>query len=177
MFKFEKMMKIKRLYFTMILFSLVLCSFAGFKSVVVNISGLTCSACSFATQKAIMKLSFVKSVDMDLNSTLAYVSFKDSAHVDINELVKSVYDAGFSVSGVEATFEFDDSIVFNPSGFLYEGDQYSFYEPTDVPIHGEYKILFVGKKMMSKSDFKKIKSVIFEKQKKNQSNYWVKIIT
>lgn len=176
-FKYDEDIILKRIIFLIILFLLVFQSFAGFKSAVVNVSGLTCSACSYATQKSMLKLSFVKSVEMDLNSTLAYVYFKDSTTVDINALVQSVYDAGFSVSGVEVVFDFENSITFNSSGFLYEGKQYSFYESTSVPLLGEHKVLFVEKKMMSKSDFKKVKSVINEKQKENHSIYWIKILS
>ncbi len=71
------MSKIRNTIITLLLiFSFSKNTNAQFISAIVGIDGLTCSACSYATEKSILKLIFVDSVYMELDKNIATVFFK-----------------------------------------------------------------------------------------------------
>src|SRR6478736_779050 len=61
-------------------------------------SGLTCSMCSNAINKALKTLDFVDKVDADIKNYTFEILFKEASHVDFNKIRRKVEDAGFSVS-------------------------------------------------------------------------------
>ena len=58
-------------------------------------TGLTCSMCSYSTQKSLEKLDFIKSITPDLEATSFKLEFKDDAFVDFDLIQEKVEDAGF----------------------------------------------------------------------------------
>lgn len=71
--------------------------FAQIDTVKIGVNGLTCSSCSKAVEEKLLRVSFVKSVIMNLNKNEAKVVIDFSKTVDWDILAKAVYDAGFSV--------------------------------------------------------------------------------
>lgn len=71
-------------------------------------SGLTCSMCSKAVQNALQKVSFVDKVQVDIKNQQYNLSFRDSAAIDFDALVKAVEDAGFSVASFQVTANLSD---------------------------------------------------------------------
>lgn len=132
---------------------------AQFTSVRVKVDGLTCSACSFATQKSLRELDFIDSVKMDLSTNLAILTFKPSKKVDIGLISKKVYDAGFSVGQLTAVYSFNSLPVGTNTCFEYMGDTYNFTETKDTTLNGTSTLLFIGKKFMNKAELKKWKGV------------------
>ena len=132
---------------------------AQFTSVQVKVDGLTCSACSFATQKSLLELDFIDSVKMDLNTNLALVTFKPSKKVDIGLISQKVYDAGFSVGRLSAVFTFTSFQADSNTCFDYMDDAYSFIETKDTLLNGPATLLFIGKKFMNKTELKKWKGI------------------
>jgi len=142
-------------------FSLLTCSiYAQFSKFFVNVDGLTCSACSFATQKSLLQLDFVADVQMDLNSHIATVTFKEGKKVSVDLVAKKVLDAGFSVGGMSGIFKYKNTDISNDYCFNYEGDNYHFIQVTKQKLNGEIKIKFIGDKYMNKSEFKKWKAMM-----------------
>lgn len=143
------------------LFFLPLCSNsnAQFINVKVKVNGLTCSACSFATQKSLQELDFIDSVDMDLNTNFALVTFKPSKKVDIDLISQKVYDAGFSVGSLTAEYTFNSFQANSHACFDYMEDAYSFVETKDTLLNGPSTLLFIGKKFMNKTELKKWKGI------------------
>src|SRR6478735_315736 len=71
---------------------------AQFNKAELQASGLTCSLCSNAINKALKTLPFVESVQTDLNKNLFTITFKNGQRPDIDAISKKVEDAGFSVA-------------------------------------------------------------------------------
>src|SRR4051812_48315307 len=76
---------------------------AQFTKASLQASGLTCSMCSKAVLKALQKVPFVETVDVDLKKQEYNMAFKNGAAVDFDALSKAVEDAGFSVSSLNVT--------------------------------------------------------------------------
>src|SRR6187401_816631 len=72
---------------------LAISSFAQIKSATLSASGLTCSMCSKAIYKALGKVSFVKSVDADIEGSKYQITFKDGAVIVLDDLKKAVEGA------------------------------------------------------------------------------------
>lgn len=150
----------KRLFVVSIALTLVNCSIkAQFTSIRLRVDGLTCSACSYATQKALYELDFIDSVKMDLNTTLATLTFKESKKLDIDLISQKVTDAGFSVGQLTAVYIFKGVSAGNSSCFDYLGDKYSFVPTSDTTLNGPVTLLFIGKKFMNKNELKKWKGI------------------
>ena len=62
-----------------------------------KVIGLTCSMCSFSTQKSLSKLEFIKKITPDLEETSYILEIKDDMFVDFNLIQEKVEDAGFFV--------------------------------------------------------------------------------
>lgn len=83
---------------------MILCANAQIIKAELVASGLTCSMCSFATQKQLKTLAFVDSIGTDLNRTTFLLYFKKNQPVDISQLKNKVEAAGFSVATLLFTF-------------------------------------------------------------------------
>ena len=62
-----------------------------------KVIGLTCSMCSFSTQKSLSKLKFIKNITPNLEETSYILEVKDDMFVDFNLIQERVEDAGFFV--------------------------------------------------------------------------------
>jgi copper chaperone CopZ len=132
---------------------------AQFTSVKINVIGLTCSACSFGTERSIRQLKFVEDVKVDLNTNIAEITFKKGEPVYIDQIVKKVYDAGFSVGKVIATYHFTNETVNGKSWNVGE-DTYMNLSTNAVDPSGDKEMTFVADKYMKKSDYKLYKPQI-----------------
>lgn len=131
---------------------------AQYKSAKIGVDGLTCSACSFATQKSLMELKSVDSVHMELEQNTATVFFKEGQKVNVKELAKKVVDAGFSVRSITATINVNEIEAVPDGCWRYENDTYHFIK-LDAPkkLNGDVQLTFIGEKFMSPKEFKKWK--------------------
>jgi copper chaperone CopZ len=125
---------------------------AQFKVAKLNVLGLTCSACSFGTEKSIRRLKFVEDVKIDLNTNIAEITFKKGEPVSIEQLVKKVYDAGFSVGKVSATYHFTNETLNGKSWKVGE-DTYMNLSANAVDPKGDKELVFVGEKYMKKNEY------------------------
>jgi copper chaperone CopZ len=150
---------------------------AQFTSVQIKVDGLTCSACSYATQKSILELSFVDSINLDLNTNIAIVKLKPSQKVDIGKVAQKVYDAGFSVGSLYATYNFNSYAVADNTCFTYEGDMYHFVSTKAQTLNGPSTMQFIGKKFMNMAERKKWKGVKIENTCKNGEKISGKVYT
>ena len=133
-------------------------SHAQFKSAVIGIDGLTCSACSFATEKSLRKVESIDSIYMLLEENTATVFFKKSSKVNMNEIARKVVDAGFSVRSVTALLHMDSLTITPDYCWNYENDVYHFIKmDTAKVVNGDVRLLFIGDKFMSSKAFKKWK--------------------
>jgi copper chaperone CopZ len=131
---------------------------AQFKSAVVGVDGLTCSACAFATEKSLLKLDVIDSVFMQLEENTATVFFKQGKKIDMFAVAKKITDAGFSVRNFIASVEVGQLTVKPDYCWTYENDTYHFIKLNEAKeLKGVVQLMFVGDKFMSPKEFKKWK--------------------
>ena len=134
-------------------------SWGQFKSVSMEIDGLTCSMCSYSVEHSIKKLSFIDSVSVDLNSNVATVKIKADAKTNIGSLIKSVRDAGFSVRSLTAQFNLDVSLATD--SFHFDNETFIILNPSkDKTIGGVIELKFIEKTFSEAKVYKKYKPVI-----------------
>ena len=141
----------------MILLCLVCFSQSGsaqFKSVTIGIDGLTCSSCSYGVEQSVRKLDFVKEVKADLNAATATIYFQPDKKISIDELVKKVYQAGFSVRFVNAVYHFDRSATPLNDTLILNKDVFYFLNPPSSSLQHDVTLQLIGEKYVAKKIFK-----------------------
>ena len=62
-----------------------------------NVTGLTCSMCSFSVQKGLEKIDAIEKIEPNLEDTSFIVTFKDGVFIDLFKIENAVLDAGFFI--------------------------------------------------------------------------------
>jgi copper chaperone CopZ len=144
---------------SLIILSIIL--FAGkvsaqqISSVELQVTGLTCSMCSQATDESLRTLDFIGSIEPDLNKNIFVLTFKKDKVVDFDQIKEKVEDAGFSVGNLDAVFNFDNTKI-DENGLATAGTKtYQFLNAKDKTLNGPVKATVVDKNFMSGSAFKK----------------------
>ena len=120
-----------------------------------QVTGLTCSMCSKATEKSVRTLDFIADVKPDLNKNLFVLSFKKGQPVNLDLIKKKVEDAGFSVGTLVATFDFNQLKV-DDKGLASTGSvAYRFLNTKSKVLDGPVKATVLDKNFVSQSAFKK----------------------
>lgn len=126
---------------------------AQFTSAAIGINGLTCSQCSRSVEMSLKRLDAIANVDMDLQGTIAHLTFKKGKDVDFDKVAQAVRDAGFAVRNIVAKYH-----LSNPSNEGCFVDRKKLYYAVDnkanTPINS-ISILLLGKGMISESERKK----------------------
>lgn len=120
-----------------------------------QVTGLTCSMCSNATQKSLETLSFINTVKPDLNKNIFVLTFKKGADINLDMVRKKVQDAGFSVGGLTADFTFNQVKVDEKGQAIVDGNVYRFINAKNKTLNGTVKASVIDKNFISGSAFKK----------------------
>ncbi|MGI4727408.1 MAG: heavy-metal-associated domain-containing protein [Janthinobacterium lividum] len=128
---------------------------AQFVKADLQVSGLTCSMCSKATEKSLRTLPFISDVKPDLNRNLFVITFKKDVPVNLEAISKKVQDAGFSVNKLTAAFNFDNLKINNDFHFNYAGNTYHFLNVKDETLNGLTPVVLVDKDFVPISTYKK----------------------
>jgi len=120
-----------------------------------QVTGLTCSMCSNATQKSLETLNFISSVKPDLNKNIFVLTFKKDANINLDLVRKKVQDAGFSVGGLTASFNFNQVKIDDKGQAVVDGNVYRFVNAKSKTLNGTVKASIVDKNFISGSAFKK----------------------
>ena len=128
---------------------------AQFSKASIQASGLTCAMCTKAINNALEKVAFVQSVKSDISSSSFNVVFKSNAKIDVDRLRKAVEDAGFSVSKMKLTANFDALAVKNDEHVNIEGTTFHFIRVSDQTLNGQKEITMVDKNFIGGKEFKK----------------------
>jgi len=137
---------------------------AQFTKAELQVSGLTCSMCSKATEKSLRTLDFISDIKADLNRNVFVITFKKDAPVNLDQISKKVQNAGFSVSNLKATFNFANVEVDN-NWFSYLGDNYYVVSPLNKALNGLVAVTVVDKGFAPASVYKKYSSVVADDSK------------
>ncbi|TDQ09595.1 heavy-metal-associated domain-containing protein [Pedobacter metabolipauper] len=119
-----------------------------------QVTGLTCSMCSQATEKSLRTLDFIESIKPDLNKNLFAISFKKGKTVNMDLIRKKVQDAGFSIGNLSAVFNFDNLKVDNNGQAMVGNAVYKVLNAKSKTLNGEVKVNVVDKNFISGSAFK-----------------------
>ncbi len=143
----------------------------------IQVTGLTCSMCSQATEKSIRSLDYVSNVFPDLNKNFFVVEFKTGAAVNFDQINKKVKDAGFSIGKLEATIRFNQ-VKIDENGLAEAGSAiYQFTNAVNTTLNGSVKVSFIDKDFLSTSAFKKMGTTVKQNSYiTGKGNYKGKII-
>ena len=130
---------------------------AQFTKAELQVSGLTCSMCSRATEKSLRTLNFIGDIKVDLNKNVFLITFKKDAQVNIGLISKKVENAGFFVNSLKATFNFDNVKLENNS-FNYGGDVFIVLNHNNQSLTGPQILTVVDKGFAPASVYKKYKT-------------------
>lgn len=124
-------------------------------SAALQVTGLTCSMCSQATEKSLKTLDFVGGIEPDLNKNIFSISFKKDKEVNIDQIRKKVEDAGFSIGTLTAVFNFNN-LKIDDKGLAQVGSNvYQFLNAKGKVLNGNVKANIVDKNFVSGAVFKK----------------------
>lgn len=138
----------------LMLFAINKVSAQQINAVEMQVTGLTCSMCSQATEKSLRTLSYVSNVNPDLNKNLFMLSFKKDGTVNFDQLQKKVKDAGFSVGNLAATINFNQAKVDEDGQVVIGGNVYRFANVKNKVLNGPVKVNVIDKNFISNSAFK-----------------------
>ncbi|TBO41545.1 heavy-metal-associated domain-containing protein [Pedobacter kyonggii] len=148
-------MKAIKIFSIIMLFFTVNVSAQQISSADLQVTGLTCSMCSNATQKSLETLNFISSVKPDLNKNIFVLTFKKDANINLDLVRKKVQDAGFSVGGLTASFNFNQVKIDDKGQAIVDGNVYRFVNAKSKTLNGTVKASVVDKNFISGSAFKK----------------------
>jgi copper chaperone CopZ len=123
--------------------------------VTIQASGLTCSMCSNAINKAITTLDFVDKVEANIKKSSFDISFKQNAVIDFDKLKMKVEDAGFFVAVFTATINFDNVTVQNDTHVDAGSNTFHFLNIKGQTLNGNKTIRILDKGFVSTKEYKK----------------------
>ena len=123
-------------------------------AVEMQVTGLTCSMCSQATEKSIRTLPYVAEVTPDLNRNLFVITFKKGSAVNFDQLNKKVKDAGFSVGKLDATVNFNQVKIDDDGQAIIGNNVYRFVNAKNKVLNGLTKVSVIDKNFISNAVFK-----------------------
>jgi copper chaperone CopZ len=118
-------------------------------------SGLTCSMCSNAINKALKSLDIVENVKADVSSSTFEITFKPSSAINFDLLKKKVEDAGFFVAKMVVTLNVNQVEVSNDAHVDIDGKMFHFLNTDKKLINGETSFKILDKGFVSAKEFKK----------------------
>ena len=148
--------------FIVLLITTISAAKAQFTKAELQVSGLTCSMCSKATEKSLHTLNFIGDIKADLNRNVFVITFKKDMPVNLDEISKKVQNAGFFVNNLRVTFNFDNVKVSNNT-FSYAGDTYRLLSGGDKPLSGPVMVTVVDKGFAPAAVYKKYSSQLTDK--------------
>ena len=128
---------------------------AQIKNATLQASGLTCAMCSKAVYKALTAIPFVEKVQPDIERSLYTLTFKTGNKVDLDALSKAVVNAGFSVSMLKITTQFNEAKVQNDAHVTLDDQTFHFLNVSPQTLNGTKTITLIDKNFVSARDYKK----------------------
>ncbi|MFM1793643.1 MAG: hypothetical protein RL642_28 [Bacteroidota bacterium] len=129
---------------------------AHIKKASLQASGLTCAMCAKSVYTNLTSLSFVESVDTDLNASAFEIKFKDGQHVDPEAIRKKVEDAGFSVSQLHLEFDAQNHKIEHDTHLKVGNSFYHFVNVKGKEYNGPITLHVIDKEFLTPKDHKKI---------------------
>ena len=144
-----------RLFLIALLFSIHFCATAQVSKVNIQASGLTCSMCSNAINKALKSIDYVDNVIANIKNSSFDIRFKPNAKVDFDLLKKKVEDAGFFVARMDVTISLNDVEVANDTHVEIDNTMFHFMNVSQQKLSGEKTIQIIDKGYLTDKVYKK----------------------
>ena len=125
------------------------------KSATLTASGLTCSMCSKAIYKALVKVPFIGNVEPDVEKSIFTMQFKDGSNVVLDDVKKAVENAGFSVASMQVTAFFNNIEVYNDAHINVGGSTFHFLNVSKQTLQGDKIFRVVDKNYLPAAEHKK----------------------
>lgn len=145
-------MKIICISIAMMLSTATMCQVTG---VSLKTSGLTCSMCSNAINKALKTLGCVDKVDADISNYTFEISFKEGSEIDFDRIKSKVEGAGFSVAGFTAMMRFKNEQLSSDSAVKVGSMTIYFLNPPATVLNGTHQVKILNKGYVSAKEFRK----------------------
>ena len=129
---------------------------AQFQSATLTAAGLTCAMCTKAIYNSLEKIPSIEKVDADIKSSQFLITFKKDASTDPDQLKNAVEDAGFSISRLKMTGDFNNIPVSNDSHVDIGGSTFHFIKSNNKVLNGKQTITLVDKNFVTAKEFKKV---------------------
>lgn len=117
-------------------------------------SGLTCSMCSNAINKALRTLDFVDKVDADVKNYTFEISFKPDSHIDFDRIKKKVEGAGFFVSRFVAAIHFNNVQLKENQPVTIDNYRLLFVDCKGQSLNGVQEVRLLDKGFVSSKEYK-----------------------
>jgi copper chaperone CopZ len=124
-----------------------------------QVSGLTCSMCSKATEKSLRTLPFISDIKVDLNRNLFTITFKPGTAVDFALMGKKVQSAGFAINQLKATVNFEQ-LKLNNNSFNYAGHTFYVLSADGKKPNGQEEATVIKKGLTPAATLKKYQAAI-----------------
>jgi copper chaperone CopZ len=118
-------------------------------------SGLTCSMCSNAINKALKTLDFVDKVETNLKTSTFEITFKQGKRVDFDLLKNKVEGAGFSVANFVAAIQFNNVQVKSNQAVTVGDKTFQIVNAKDQVLNGTKPVKIIDKGFVSSREYKK----------------------
>lgn len=135
-------------------------SFAQIKSAELTASGLTCSMCSKAIYKSLVKIPVIQDIKVDIKKSSYLITFVDKAEVSLDVIKKAVEDAGFSVASLKVTANFDKVEVGQNAQVNLQGNYYRFINVSKQTLQGVKTFEVVDKNYLPAKEYRKYEKYI-----------------
>jgi len=168
---FSHIMKTLKIFVALLAISISAAK-AQFVKAELQVSGLTCSMCSKATEKSLRTLPFIGDIKTDLNRNLFTITFKSNTPVDLEQMSKKVQGAGFAINQLKATVDFD-KLKVNNSSFNYSGDTFHILNAPDKGLDGQVAVTVVNKGFAPAATVKKYSAAVDSKAVSGKSYHVV----
>jgi copper chaperone CopZ len=128
---------------------------AQFEKAEFQASGLTCSMCSNAINKALKTVPFIESINVDLNNNLFQINFVKGIPVNIDLIKKKVEDAGFSIAKFWVVVDLHNVKLKNELHSNINGANFHFMNVKDQVLNGRQRLQIIDKNYLPNKEFKK----------------------
>lgn len=130
-------------------------SFAQIRSIDLTASGLTCSMCSKAIYKSLVKLPFVSDVQVNIKNSGYLITFKPGQDISPAVIRKAVEDAGFFVAAMKITADIGRTLATDDTRITMQGSTYRFLRQAGQTLQGTTTFTVVDKSYLPVSEQKK----------------------
>ncbi|HLK27583.1 MAG TPA: heavy-metal-associated domain-containing protein [Puia sp.] len=148
-------MKAQRIFLILAIISFSQIANAQLQKAEFQASGLTCSMCSNAINKALKTVPFIETVNTDLNKNVFEVIFKKNVPVDFDAIRKKVEDAGFSIAKLWVIADLHNQKINNDEHVSIDGLNFHFMNVKSQTLNGSQRFQLIDKNYVSAKEFKK----------------------